>query len=136
MTVEDLNIQGDFFSSTIQCITHKALKSTERIIPKNSTFICCTSATIGRTAINLIPATSNQQFNGLVIKEHISNYLDNNYLFIFCKTLKHKLIEMAGITTFPFVSVEKLSKILIPIPPLKEQIKIVNKINKLEIFLE
>ena len=136
MTVEDLNIQGDFFSSTIQRITHKALKSTERIIPKNSTFICCTSATIGRTAINLIPATSNQQFNGLVIKEHISNYLDNNYLFIFCKTLKHKLIEMAGITTFPFVSVEKLSKILIPIPPLKEQIKIINKINKLEIFLK
>lgn len=136
MTVEDLNIQGDYFSSTIQHITHKALKSKDRIIPKNSTFICCTSATIGRTAINLIPATSNQQFNGLVIKQHISNYLDNNYLFIFCKTLKHKLIEMAGITTFPFVSVEKLSKILIPIPPLKEQIKIVNKINKLEIFLK
>ena len=136
MTVEDLNIQGNYFSSTIQHITHKALKSKDRIIPKNSTFICCTSATIGRTAINLIPATSNQQFNGLVIKQHISNYLDNNYLFIFCKTLKHKLIEMAGITTFPFVSVEKLSKILIPIPPLKEQIKIVNKINKLEIFLK
>ena len=129
MTVEDINEQGDSFSFTQQHITAKAIKSKERIIPANSTFICCTSATIGKVAINLIPSVSNQQFNGLVIKPHFVKYLDNTYLFLFCKTLKHKLLELAGTTTFPFVSVEKLSKILIPIPPIDEQLQIIKKLN-------
>ena len=129
MTVEDINIQGKYLNSTLQHISSNAVKTKERIVPENSTFICCTSATIGKTCINNTPMCSNQQFNGLVIKDKC--FIENEYLYYFCLTLKTKLLEIAGITTFPFVSVDKLGQILIPIPPIKEQDKIINKINLL-----
>ena len=134
MTVDDINKQGKYISSTIQHITINAMKSNERVIPSGSTFICCTSATIGKTCINNVPMCSNQQFNGIVIKD--TRQLNNEYLYYFCSTLKKKLLELAGITTFPFVSVDKLSKILIPIPPANQQKLIVNKIKLIENLIQ
>lgn len=134
MTVDDINKQGKYISSTIQHITINAMKSNERVIPSGSTFICCTSATIGKTCINNVPMCSNQQFNGIVIKD--TRQLNNEYLYYFCSTLKKKLLELAGITTFPFVSVDKFSKILIPIPPANQQKLIVNKIKLIENLIQ
>ncbi len=127
MTVEDINHQGKYLFETFQHISNLAIKSLDRIVPADSTFICCTSATIGKVAINKVPMASNQQFNGLTIKEYYP--INNEYLFLFCSTLKTKLLEIAGITTFPFVSTGKLADILIPVPPLFEQNKIVAKLN-------
>ena len=127
MTVEDINHQGKYLFETFQHISNSAIKSLDKIVPADSTFICCTSATIGKVAINKVPMASNQQFNGLTIRQYYP--VSNEYLFIFCSTLKTKLLEIAGITTFPFVSTGKLADILIPIPPLLEQYKIVEKLN-------
>ena len=132
MTVEDINDQGKYFSKTKQCINGELLNVSNRLVPPYSTFLCCTSATIGKVAINTITTTSNQQFNGLVIKN--KKVIVNEYLFIFCLTLKNKLLEIAGITTFPFVSVSKLGDILIPLPPVTEQDKIVKKLKAIENF--
>lgn len=134
MTVDDINRQGKYLSLTIQHITKSAVKSDDRIVPSGSTFICCTSATIGKTCINNVPMCSNQQFNGLVIKD--ARRLNNEFLYYFCSTLKNKLLELAGITTFPFVSVDKLGKILVPVPPLEMQKLIVNKIKMIENLIQ
>ena len=134
MTVDDINRQGKYLSLTIQHITNSAVKSDDKIVPSGSTFICCTSATIGKTCINNVPMCSNQQFNGLVIKD--ARRLNNEFLYYFCSTLKNKLLELAGITTFPFVSVDKLGKILVPVPPLEMQKLIVNKIKMIENLIQ
>ncbi len=134
MTVEDLNEQGKFFYRTNQHINEEKLKCSNRIVPEDSTFICCTSATIGKVAINKIKTTSNQQFNGLVIKNQ--DILTNEYLYYFCLTLKPKLLEIAGVTTFPFVSTSKLGELLFPLPPINEQIRIISKLKLLEKNLE
>ena len=98
MTVEDINDQGKYLFETSQHISNSAIKSLDKIVPADSTFICCTSATIGKVAINKVPMASNQQFNGLTIRQYYP--VSNEYLFIFCSTLKTKLLEIAGITTF------------------------------------
>lgn len=134
MTVEDINEQGKYLYTTSQFISNSAIKSSDRIVPPNSTFICCTSATIGRVAINKVCMSSNQQFNGLTIKA--SYPVDNEYLFNYCSQLKNKLIEIAGVTTFPFVSVAKLGSIMIPIPPILEQKRIIEKIDSINKIID
>lgn len=129
MTVDDINNQGKYLYNTAQHISSIAIKNSSRIVPKDSTFICCTSATIGKVAINKVPMVSNQQFNGLVIKDNKN--ISNEYIYLYCSTLKNKLLEIAGITTFPFVSTTKLAEILIPIPPYQSQIKIVKKVESI-----
>lgn len=130
-TIEDIREQGHYINHTKQYITNKALgKSLDRLLPPKTVLICCT-ASVGETAITEISLTTNQQFNGLIIKEEYKNVVNPYYLFYYSKTLKDKLILKAGKTTINFVSTKKLGELLIPIPPLEEQEKIVKKIEEL-----
>ena len=127
-TVEDLREQGEYISYTKQKITKEAT-SKERIVRAGSTLLCCT-ASVGQCAFSKIPLTTNQQFNALTVKQEHIPVLNDDFLFLFAKTLEDKLHKLSGKTTFEFVSVKKVCNILIPIPPLSEQIRIVNVANK------
>ena len=92
--------------------------------------LCCT-ASVGQCALAKIDLTTNQQFNALTVKDVNSSILTDNYLFWFAKTLKPTLHRLSGKKIFEFVSVKKVGNILIPLPPLKEQQRIVAQIEKL-----
>ena len=128
-TVEDIKNQGEIIYSTKQKITDKAV-SKERIVRAGSVLLCCT-ASVGQCALAKIDLTTNQQFNALTVKDFNKSILTDNYLFWFAKTLKPTLQRLSGKTTFEFVSVKKIENILIPIPPFKEQQRIVAQIEKL-----
>ena len=127
-TVDDIHEQGEYITETKQRITQEAT-SEERIVRAGSVLLCCT-ASIGQCAITRIATTTNQQFNALTIKDEYRDILDDEYLFIFAKTLKDELNRLAGTTTFAFVSVKKVGNILIPIPPIIEQKRIVDIVKK------
>ena len=130
-TIEDVRRQGRFISSTEKFITRKALaKNTERIVPADTVLLCCT-ASVGEYAYTKIPLTTNQQFNAFVVKDYCKNAVHPLYVFEYAKTLKVSLIDRAGKTTFNFVSVGKLSNMLIPLPPLAEQKRIVAKLEEI-----
>ena len=130
-TIEDINLQGRTINHTKQFITKKALgKSSKRLLPPNTVLLCCT-ASVGEYAITNIPLTTNQQFNGFIIKDELKKYILPMYLYEFVKTLKPKLLSKSGKTTFNFLSTKKLSEFEIPIPPLEEQQRIVDKIEQL-----
>jgi len=135
-TIDDMRECGRQISSTRQFISQKAIgENSKRLLPPNSILLCCT-ASIGEYAITKIPLTTNQQFNGIVIKTKYKNFCNAKFLFWVMPTIKSTLLNLAGKTTFEFVSVQKVSQILIPLPPLPEQKRIVAKIEELLKFVD
>lgn len=131
-TVEDIHEQGIIIHQTAQAISKKALgKSINRLIPPHTVLLCCTSATIGRYAMTEIELTTNQQWNGLVIGEECRYVICSEYILVWVSSLKEKMTEIAKSTTFPFLSVDKLANFIIPLPPIEEQQRIVDKINEI-----
>ena len=126
-TVEDIRKQGEEVNYTEQKITMEATTN-DRIVRAGSTLLCCT-ASVGQCAITRAPVTTNQQFNALTIKDEYRSICDDDYLFLFAKTLTPLLHQLAGQTTFEFVSVKKVGNILFPLPPVEEQKRIVAKVN-------
>lgn len=134
-TVEDYNEQGYIINETKQHISKKALGSnSNRILPVGTVILCCTSATIGTSAICNVPMTTNQQFNGLVpLKD---NDIDTKYLYYYTLTLKDKMKNDSTSTTFPFLSVKNLEKYDFPYIDINEQKTIANKIEELFLKLD
>ncbi len=131
-TVEDIREQGRIITDTRQKVTKVAWDKL-RVFPKDTILLCCT-ASLGEYAITKIPLTSNQQFNGLVIKD--KNYLSPMFLLHYCATLKNKLYSLSGKATIDFVSAEKVRQIPIPVPPLSEQENIVAELDCLSGIIE
>ena len=121
-TVEDIYEQGRYISETKQHITELATKKCV-IYPVDTVLICCT-ASVGEYAITKKEMASNQQFNGMMIKD--KSELHPEYLLYVASTLKEDLLRQAGKTTINFVSRSKLENIEIPVPPYSEQLGFVS----------
>ena len=127
-TVEDIRKQGEYIYQTTQKITELAV-SKDRIVRAGSVLLCCT-ASVGQCAMTMIPTTTNQQFNALTIKEEYRCLVNDEFLYLFVKTLAPILHDLAGKTTFEFISVKNVGNILVPIPPVLEQCRICKVTNK------
>ncbi len=128
-TIDDIREQGRVIKGTRQFITDKALAETSvKLLPPNTVLLCCT-ASIGEYAYTEIELTTNQQFNGLVIKETSRNRILPKYLFWYSSLLKDELNRLSGKATFGFVSVGTLKKITIHLPDLSVQQAIVECID-------
>lgn len=108
-------------------ITDKALAETSvKLNPAGSVLIAMYGATIGKVGILTFPATTNQaccvcsDFNGV----------SNKYLFYFLISHKEEFIRQGGGGAQPNISKEIIIHTPIPIPPEKEQEKIVNAIEE------
>lgn len=131
-TVEDIRDQGRKIKKTKKTITELALKETSvKLLPKETVLICCT-ASVGEYAITDIPLTTNQQFNGLVIKEEFKNYLLPKYLLQTMSIIGDKLNKYSGATSFQYVPLKNLKIIDIPVPPIDTQQKIISIFDKIE----
>ena len=71
-TVDDIRRNGRIIRKTIQLTTKKALEETSlSLLPRSTVLVCCT-ASVGECAFAEIELTTNQQFNGLVVKDGIN----------------------------------------------------------------
>jgi len=127
-TIDDIRSQGRTIYKTEQKITEKALNETSvKMLPADTVLLCCT-ASVGEYAIAKIPLTTNQQFNGLVIKEEHQKLLNPEYLFYISSNFNSELQRLGGQTSFKFVSVKNVKLIKTPLPPLHIQEEIVKEI--------
>jgi restriction endonuclease S subunit len=123
-TIKDIRREGRFIRETEQLITKKAFEETSiTLLPKDTVLLCCT-ASVGEYAMAEVELTTNQQFNGLVIKDKKS--ILPLFLYYFSSTLKEQLLDKSGKTTIDFVSMKKLKDFEISFPKsLTEQKRIV-----------
>ena len=121
----DLN---DWYITDIpERITDKALAETSvKLNPTGSVLIAMYGATIGKIGILTFPATTNQACCSC--SEFIG--VSNLYLFYFLLSHREAFIHQGGGGTQPNISKEIIINTPIPIPPEKEQSRIVNAIEE------
>ncbi|MDU9805993.1 restriction endonuclease subunit S [Helicobacter pylori] len=105
-------------------------KSSAKLLPIG-TILLTSRASIGDCAILKVVATTNQGFQSLIPLEKINN----EFLYYLILTLKNKLLKLASGSTFLEVSPNKIKNLLIPLPPLNEQIAIANILSALDHYL-
>ena len=111
-----------------ETITSLALSKTSvRLNPVGSVLIAMYGATIGKVGILGVPATTNQACCACIPYEG----LWNKYLFYFLRANKKAFIKMGEGGAQPNISKEKIVKALIPLPPLAEQQRIVERLEQL-----
>lgn len=122
----DLN--DSYINEVPNYITKLALESTSvKLIPKGSILIAMYGATIGKLGIINIDLTTNQACCACTTYGHFLN----KYLFYFLLSYRKKFIEQGEGGAQPNISKEKIVKTLIPIPPIEEQQRIVDKLDQL-----
>ncbi len=135
-TVEDIRSQGRIIRTTNKFITENALSKTSvKLLPKDTVLLCCT-ASIGEYAITDVAITTNQQFNGLIIKEVFKDKLLPKFLFWLTSSFKKKLQRISGKTSFDFVPVSALKSIKIPVPPIEVQKEIVEELDRYQKIID
>lgn len=101
-------------------------KNVSRIIPKNSTAVCCIGS-IGKCGYLMCEGTTNQQINSAIPKIN-SLCL---YYYLCTENFVQNLLSMASATTIAIVNKSKMESCASPLPPLSEQQRIVERIEEL-----
>ena len=122
----DLN--DGYIDDVPEHITELAIiKTSVKLNPTGSILMAMYGATIGRLGIINKPMTTNQACCACIPFEGIYNL----YVFYFLMAQRSSYIKMAEGGAQPNISKKKIINSLIPLPPYKEQKRIVNKIRKL-----
>lgn len=91
-----------------------------RLLPQGSVLVSCIG-NLGKVAIAARKLATNQQINALIPGPEI----DSVFLFFVCKTLRTTMDISASATIIPIINKKTFSDLLIVLPPLSEQKRIV-----------
>ena len=121
------NYNNMYISKGKKMITKLGLmKSSAKLLPKGT--VCLSSrAPIGYVVIAKNELSTNQGFKSFLP----SKVFKSEYLYWYLKSIKHILEAKASGTTFLELSAKKAGEVEIPLPPINEQQRIVNRIESL-----
>ncbi len=122
--IED--IEGKYLNGTQsnQYVSQTTVDSMNLKVNPIGTVISACSASIGAAAICTVRCITNQTFIGLVCNAG----LYNEYLYYYLKASVKSLKELGTGVTISYISQDKYREMLMPLPPLSEQKRIVEKI--------
>jgi type I restriction enzyme, S subunit len=116
-------------TTTAETITELGLQnSSTKVFPKNSVAIAMYGATIGKTAILGIDAATNQ---ACAVGIPIEGLLFSKYLYFYLLSQKENFIEAGQGAAQPNISQAVIKNWQTPLPPLKEQKRIADKLEEL-----
>ena len=122
--MDDIRTNGNILNDATQHITELAIKN--RKFPKDS-LIVATTATIGVHALIKCDFVCNQQLTCVAIKEKLKNDLNIKFCFYYFDIIDEQCKKIANQGGgMPIVSLEKMKKLVFPVPPLEVQCEIVH----------
>ena len=128
--MEDIRQKGRILSDSIQHITPAAVKG-GRLFPANS-FIIATTATIGEHALVIVDSLANQRFTNLQVRKSLSDKIVVKFLYYYMFIVGEWCKNNTNVSGFASVDMSKFKKLLIPIPSISEQQRIVAILDKFE----
>lgn len=131
--MEDIRMNGRILSDSIQHITPEAVKG-GRLFPANS-IIVATTATIGEHALIIADSLANQRFTNLSIRKSLIDELDMKFFFYYMFIVDEWCKNNTNTSGFESVDMAKFKKLMIPIPPMAEQRRIVAILDKFEVLV-
>ena len=131
--MEDIRQNGRILSDSIQHITSSAVKG-GRLFPANS-FIIATTATIGEHALIIADSLANQQFTNLQVRKSLIDKVNIKCLYYYMYIVGAWCKNNTNVSGFASVDMKKFKKLLIPIPSISKQQRIVAILDKFEVLV-
>lgn len=131
--MEDIRQNGRILSDSIQHITSSAVKG-GRLFPANS-FIIATTATIGEHALIIADSLANQQFTNLQVRKSLIDKVNIKFLYYYMYIVGAWCKSNTNVSGFASVDMKKFKKLLIPIPSISKQQRIVAILDKFEVLV-
>lgn len=128
--MEDIRENGRVLNRALQMIPEKAVKG-GRHFPANS-LIFATSATIGEHALVTVPYMSNQRFTAVWPKQEYAGRFDMKFLFHYGFVIDEWCRNNTTTSSFASVDMSEFKRLVIPIPPLENQKRIAEQLDKFD----
>lgn len=126
-TPKDLSrLESNYLERTERTISKAGLSSCAATLLPKSSVLLSSRAPIGLVAINRVPVATNQGFKSFVPKSN----LDSGYLFWWLKHSRARIEALGSGATFKEISKAVVSQISIPLPPVEEQRRIAEILDK------
>ena len=120
-----------YFSDCLLKESNQYTKKISKIAPKNSVLLCV------RAPVGEVNITDREICIGRGLSSiHAYDKIQSNFIFYLLKTQKHVLVNKSTGSTFSAITVDTVKKILLPIPPITEQLRITQKILDLNSNIE
>lgn len=121
--MEDIRQNGRILSDSILHITPKGVKG--KGLFKANSFILATTATIGEHALIIADSLANQRFTNLSIRKSLENELSVKYVYYYFFVIDEWCKANTNVSNFASIDMSKFYNLLIPIPSIAEQQRIV-----------
>ena len=130
--IEDIEGSVITGSKTGRHVSEETIRQMNLKVNPAGTIICSNSATIGVPAVVTTPLVTNQRFIGFVCDESLYNW----YLYYLFLANRNYLCGAGTGTTQSYIARSTFETMLVPLPPLAEQRRIVARLEELMPIVE
>ena len=128
--MEDIRQNGRILSDSILHITPKGVKG--KGLFKANSFILATTATIGEHALIIADSLANQRFTNISIRKSLENELSVKFVYYYFFVIDEWCKANTNVSNFASVDMSKFYNLLIPIPSIAEQNRIVSILDRFD----
>lgn len=121
-------LKDSIIKETEESISRKAIEeSSAKIVPSGSLLVALYGANVGKLGLLDIDAATNQAVCSIMC----GNYVSREYLFHYLRFIREEIIRSGKGGAQNNISQEIIRNLKLPLPPLKEQDRIIEKIKEL-----